>query len=111
LRRSRARARPLDDQLLGVLSVGVPVGLGVYLAWVNGQATQTGLAVGMAGALTGAWLGLQVTSDLAGLLAAIAGSIATANLALILLDMSRARPVTEEAGTAEPVLESAASAH
>src|SRR6266511_1382646 len=26
---------PLDDQLLAVASIGVPVGLGIYLAWVN----------------------------------------------------------------------------
>ena len=26
---------PLDDELLAVLSVGVPVGLGIYWAWVH----------------------------------------------------------------------------
>jgi TAP-like protein len=26
---------PLDDELLAALSVGVPIGLGIYLAWVN----------------------------------------------------------------------------
>ena len=80
---------PLDDPLLGVLGVGVPVGLGVYLAWVNGKATGTGFVAAVAGALVGAWLGLQATTDLVGLLAAIAGAIAGANLALIVIDMAR----------------------
>ena len=26
---------PLDDELLAVLSIGVPIGLGIYLAWVD----------------------------------------------------------------------------
>ena len=26
---------PLDDELLAVISVGLPIGLGIYLAWVN----------------------------------------------------------------------------
>jgi hypothetical protein len=26
---------PLDEQLLVVLSVGVPIGLGIYFAWVH----------------------------------------------------------------------------
>ena len=26
---------PLDDELLAVLSVGVPIGLGIYFAWVD----------------------------------------------------------------------------
>ncbi|MGH3017831.1 MAG: hypothetical protein ACRDLU_05595, partial [Gaiellaceae bacterium] len=86
---------------------GVPVGLGVYLAWVNGTGTLTGFAVGMAGALAGAWIGLQATADLVGLLAAIAGAIAGANLALIVLDMMRAQPVSDEARTEAPLLEGA----
>jgi len=26
---------PIEDQLLAVVSIGVPIGLGIYLAWVN----------------------------------------------------------------------------
>jgi hypothetical protein len=26
---------PLDEELLAALSVGLPIGLGVYFAWVN----------------------------------------------------------------------------
>jgi uncharacterized membrane protein YdfJ with MMPL/SSD domain/pimeloyl-ACP methyl ester carboxylesterase len=100
-------AVPLDDQLLGVLSVGVPVGLGVHLAWVNGRATLAGLGVAMAGALAGAWLGMQATTDLVALLAAIAGAIAGANLALIVFDMARTQPRTHEAVSEAPMLEGA----
>jgi uncharacterized membrane protein YdfJ with MMPL/SSD domain/pimeloyl-ACP methyl ester carboxylesterase len=82
---------PLDDQLLGVLGVGVPIGLGVHLAWANGRTKLTGFALAMAGALGGAWLGLQTASDLVALLTAIFGATAGANLALIVLDMSRDR--------------------
>ena len=56
----------------------------------------------MAGALAGAWLGLQATTDLVALLAAIAGAIAGANLALIVLDISRAGSVSPVAAQPQP---------
>ena len=89
----------LDDELLALLSIGVPIGLGVYLGWVRGDGKGVGLAAALAGALAGAWLGFHATTDLAALLTAIAGAIAFANLALILLDVSRARPVRARAET------------
>lgn len=86
---------PLDDTLLAVLSVGAPVGLGIYWAWVHrdwpARSKRAGLAAAAAGAFVGAWLGFQVTIGLFGLVTAIAGAVAGANLALILVDMSRAR--------------------
>ena len=92
---------PLDDELLAVLSAGIPVGLGVYLAWVHrdrpGQARGVGLAAAVAGALAGAWLGFHATSDVLAVLTAVAGSIAGANLTLVLLDAARARPATAAA--------------
>jgi hypothetical protein len=82
---------PIDDELLAMLSVGVPVGLGVYLAWVSrGQAKAIGLAAAAAGALVGASLGFHAGTDLLALLTAIAGAVAGANLTLILLDLARA---------------------
>jgi hypothetical protein len=105
---------PLDDELLAVLSVGIPVGLGVYLAWVRrdrpAHDNRIGLAAAASGALLGAWLGFHVAVDLLALLTAIAGAIAGANLLLILLDLSRAksapdRPAQEAA--VEAGLESA----
>jgi hypothetical protein len=83
------------DELVVALSVGVPIGLGIYLAWVNrvssATPTGTGLAAAMAGALVGAWLGFNVTDAGFGFLApfvAIVGATAGANLALILLDIA-----------------------
>jgi pimeloyl-ACP methyl ester carboxylesterase len=91
---------PLDDELLAGLSVGLPIGLGVYLAWTNrdrpAETKTVGFAAALAGGLLGAWLGFHATTDLLALLTAIVGSIAGANLALILLDMARARPAGDE---------------
>ena len=86
---------PLDDELLAMLSVAVPVGLGIYWAWVDrtwsAGTKGVGLAAAVAGALVGARLGFHATSDLLALVTAILGSAAAANLSLILLDVSRAR--------------------
>jgi pimeloyl-ACP methyl ester carboxylesterase len=85
---------PLDDELLAMVSVGVPVGLGVYWAWVrpdrSGGSKGVGLAAAVAGAVVGARLGFHATADLAALATAIVGAVAGANLLLILLDMARA---------------------
>jgi hypothetical protein len=81
---------PLDDEALGVLSVGVPIGLGIYWAWVNrdwsGTKT-TGFVAATGGALVGGWLGFNATTDLLALVTAILGAIMSANLALIVLDI------------------------
>jgi hypothetical protein len=88
---------PLDDELLASVSIGVPVGLGIYLAWVNRDwstgTKATGFAAATAGALVGAWLGFNATEDLVALLTATVGAAAGANLTLILLDMLRAPSV------------------
>lgn len=108
---------PLDHELLAVLAVGVPVGLGVYWAWVNPDWSARRKSVGFAGAaggaLAGTWLGFHAAADLLALITAIVGAAAGANLTLILLDMSRARflddrvrPETSEASA--PSVEPAA---
>ena len=83
---------PIDDELLVALSVGLPVGLGIYLAWVHRdwtpQSKGVGLAASVAGALVGGWLGFHATGGLMALLTAILGAVAGANLVLILLDMA-----------------------
>ena len=100
----------LIDELVVSLSIGVPVGLGVYLAWVNRDSatpTNTGLAVAAGGALIGAWLGFNVTSAGFGFLApfvAIVGATAGANLGLIGLDIlwdRQARARSVESGVNE----------
>jgi pimeloyl-ACP methyl ester carboxylesterase len=97
---------PLDDELLAMLSVGLPVGLGIYLAWVRRDSAQSkavGLAAAAAGALAGAWLGFHATVDVLALVTAIAGAVAGANLTLILLDMSQARSVGDPLATRQSV--------
>ena len=84
----------LTDELVVASSVGVPVALGVYLAWMDRHSvtpTGTGLAAAAAGALVGAWLGFSVTDAGFGFVApfvAIVGATAGANLALLLLDIA-----------------------
>ena len=77
---------PLDDELLAALSIGLPVGLGVFLAWLDterpGEAKAIGLAGALAGALVGAWLGFNVLSGLFAVITTIVGATAVSNLAL-----------------------------
>lgn len=84
---------PLNDVLLAVLGTGVPIGLGVYYAWVHrdlpARAKTAGFLVAMGGALVGAWLGFLVTTTgLVAPLAATLGAIIGANLLLIVLDIA-----------------------
>ena len=82
----------LDDQRLAVLSVGVPIGLSLYFAWVNRDWSRTtkwmGLAAAAVGALVGAWLGFNVTEGLAALVTSIAGAAVGGNLLLLALDIT-----------------------
>jgi hypothetical protein len=83
---------PVDDELVVALSVGVPIGLGIYLAWVNrdwSAATRaTGFAAATGGALVGAWLGFDATEGMLALLSAIVGAAVGGNLTLIHLDVA-----------------------
>jgi len=85
---------PIDDELLVALSVGLPVGIGIYLAWAqrdwSAQSKGVGLAASVAGALVGAWLGFHATVGFMAMVTATLGAVAGANLMLILLDMVRA---------------------
>jgi pimeloyl-ACP methyl ester carboxylesterase len=93
---------PLDDDLLVTLSIGLPVGLGVYLAW-PGREPAAGAVGALAGALAGTWLGFHAAADLLALVTAIAGATAGANLLLLALDVAGARRTREprpEAGYA-----------
>jgi pimeloyl-ACP methyl ester carboxylesterase len=85
----------IDNELLVILSVGVPIGLGTYWAWVHrdwsARSKRVGIAAVTAAALGGAWLGFQATDGPLALLTTNVGALASANLALLVLDMSRAR--------------------
>jgi pimeloyl-ACP methyl ester carboxylesterase len=97
----------LDDERLATLSVGVPVGLGIYLAWVDRDRPRRGVAfvAAVLSGLVGAWLGFHSAADLLAVLTAITGAIAGANLALLLLDMTAA-PQARERSAAAPSGES-----
>ena len=83
---------PINDGLLATLSVGVPVGLGLYFAWVNpGWSVRTkaiGFAAAAAGAILGAWLGFNATEGAFPLLTAIAGAAVGGNLIVFALDIA-----------------------
>jgi hypothetical protein len=85
---------PLDDELLVAVSVGLAVGLDIYLAWLNRARSAAGFpgcAAALGGALLGAWLGFQATQGFAAPLAAVAGAVAGANLLLLALDVAQDR--------------------
>jgi hypothetical protein len=93
---------PLNDELLVCLAVGVPVGLGLFCAWVqpgwSSRTKTTGLAVALGGALLGAWLGFNVTSAGFGLLApfvAVVGAVVGGNVLVLALDIAWDRQAHE----------------
>jgi len=96
---------PIDDPWLATISVGLPVGLGIYYAWLKrgwpkGRKT-IGFAVAVAAGLVGAWLGFHAGTDLLALITAIVGAVAGTNLALILLDISMARSARQRLAAAD----------
>jgi pimeloyl-ACP methyl ester carboxylesterase len=96
---------PLDDEVLAVVSVGLPIGLGIYYAWADRDRSSrirtTGFVAAMAGALAGAWLGFNATTDLLALITSIVGAAVGANLILLGYDIARERSARELA-TAAP---------
>jgi pimeloyl-ACP methyl ester carboxylesterase len=87
---------PLDDERLAVVSVGAPVALGVYWAWVQQGRPGTnaaGFLASAAGALAGTWIGFHAATDLLALVTAIVGATAGANLLLLAIDVLAARRV------------------
>jgi len=85
------RTVPLNDPLPSVLSIGLPIGLGTYLAWINrDRSTETKMtgAVATAGAtLVGAWLGFSAGDGFLALITTIIGAAIGANLALLAVDI------------------------
>jgi RND superfamily putative drug exporter len=95
----------LDDPLLAVLSIGVPVSLGIYLAWVNrdlpARARTVGFLAAAAGALVGAWLGFHASTGLLAVITTIVGAAVGANLTLLTLDISSGRHVRDRSAARE----------
>jgi hypothetical protein len=103
---------PLDDELLAVLSISTPIGLGIYWAWVRRalapKARTAGFVAAVGGAFVGAWLGFHVTAGLIAVFTTIVGSAAGANLILLVLDSARDRTAPEYAtATPRPAVTSA----
>src|SRR5438067_856957 len=90
---------PLDDELLAAFSVGVPVGLCLYFAWVNrgwtAQTKVTGFVAAVGGALVGGWLGFHAAEGLLALITAIAGAAVGGNITLLGLDIAWDRQVRD----------------
>jgi TAP-like protein len=97
---------PLDNPVLAVLPIGVPIGLGVYLAWVNRDWSpgfkRAGFWIAMVGALVGAALGFYAGTGLLALITSIVGAAIGANLPLILRDISWDRSLRDRFAGARP---------
>jgi pimeloyl-ACP methyl ester carboxylesterase len=80
---------------LAVVASGLAAGLCVYLAWIRRGTSPRlrygALAAAVAWGLAGAWLGGHAIAGSAGALTAILGAVLAANLAVLVLDMARAR--------------------
>ena len=92
---------PLDDQVLVVISVGLPVALAVYCGWLKRDSSPTiklvGLGTVLSAAILGAWLGYHVpATPFLGAVTGTLAAVAAANLGLIVLEVVRIgeRPVT-----------------
>jgi pimeloyl-ACP methyl ester carboxylesterase len=82
---------PVDDEVLCAFAIGLPVGLGTWLAWVRPGAPAVSAALATAGGVAGSWLGYHATSGVAALLTAVVGAVAGANVAVLALDWAPAR--------------------
>jgi pimeloyl-ACP methyl ester carboxylesterase len=86
---------PIDSELLVVVSMAVPIALGIYCAWLQrdwpSETRRVGLAAAALSALVGGWLGFHAGADLLALVTTILGAAAAANLALILVSVARER--------------------
>ena len=99
-------SRPLDDELLAVVSIAVPIWLGVYAGWVRTDTPKAmrakGIGAAGVGAVVGAVLGFNVTSGLIALITTIIGAAAVSNLSLLVLDIWTERAASR--GTAAPAV-------
>ena len=104
---------PLDDQLLAVVSVAVPIWLGVYAGWVCTDTPKAmrakGIGAAGVGAVVGAVLGFNVTSGLIALITTIIGAAAVSNLSLLVLDILTERAASR--GTAAPAVDLSETDH
>ena len=106
-------SQPLDDELLAVVSIAVPIWLGVYAGWVRTDTPKAmrakGIGAAGVGAVVGAVLGFNVTSGLIALITTIIGAAAVSNLSLLVLDIWTERAASR--GTAAPAVDPSETEH
>ncbi len=106
-------SRALPDQLLSVVSVAVPIWLGVYAGWVCTDTPKAmrakGIGAAAVGAVVGAALGFHVTSGLIALITTIIGAAVVSNLSLLVLDIWTERAASR--GTAAPAVDPSETEH
>ena len=106
-------SRPLADQLLAVVSIAVPIWLGVYAGWVRTDTPKAmrakGIGAAGVGAVVGAALGFHVTSGLMALITTIIGAAVVSNLSLLVLDIWTERAASR--GTAAPAVDLSETEH
>jgi uncharacterized membrane protein (Fun14 family) len=99
-------SRPLDDQLLAVVSIAVPIWLGVYAGWVRTDTPKAmrakGIGAAGVGAMVGAVLGYHATSGLMALITTIIGAAVVSNLCLLVLDIWTERAARAAMATTPP---------
>jgi pimeloyl-ACP methyl ester carboxylesterase len=104
---------PLEDQLLAVVSVAVPIWLGVYAGWVRIDTPKAmrakGIGAAGVGAVVGAALGYHATSGLIALITTIIGAAVVSNLSLLVLDIWTERAARR--GTAAPAVDLSETEH
>ncbi len=104
---------PLDDQLLAVVSIAVPIWLGVYAGWVRSDTPKAmrakGIGAAGVGAVVGAELGFHVTSGGIALITTIIGAAVVSNLSLLVLDIWTERAAA--GGTAAPAVDLSETEH
>jgi pimeloyl-ACP methyl ester carboxylesterase len=85
----------IGSLVLAVFPIGLPIGIGIYWAWVRRDwpsgIKRTGFWGSMAGGLVGAWFGFISATGLLALITSIIGAAVGANLALVALDITRER--------------------
>jgi pimeloyl-ACP methyl ester carboxylesterase len=106
-------SRALPDQLLAVVSIAVPIWLGVYAGWVRTDTPKAmrakGIVAAGVGAVVGTALGFHATSGLMVLITAIIGAAVVSNLSLLVLDIWIERAAFR--GTAAPAVDLSATEH
>jgi len=97
----------LDNELLAVVSIAVPIWLGVYAGWVRTDTPKTTrvMGIGIAGvaAVVGAVFGFHISSGLMALITSIIGAAVVSNLCLLVFDIwtERKASVTMAAPTVD----------